>query len=226
MSEENKEPAVQFQKIYGALARINDQIEPIKKDQTNTFQGYKFRGIDQVYNLLQAIYSKEKVMPLPRVLNRISTSFDGKDGKKQFRVEQEMIFKLMSTEDGSFVEIGPIWGEALDTSDKATNKSNSAAAKYAFLMAHLIPTQDMIDADKDTPEAGATGPQDPPAIDPKDKIDDNNVKVISYAKSLKMSDLKLKEHTVTYFKGPMDYNDVTALDCKKFCEYLLANKDK
>lgn len=140
------------EKILEALAKINLAIEPIKKDQKNAFQGYNFRGIDQVYNLLQSIYSKNKVMPIPRVLQRLTSNFPAKDGKIQFKVEQEMIFKLLSLEDGSFVEIGPIWGEAMDTSDKATNKSNSAAAKYAFLMSHLIPTEDLDDGDNDHPE--------------------------------------------------------------------------
>jgi hypothetical protein len=46
-------------------------------------------------------------------------------------------------------------GEAMDSSDKATNKAMSAAYKYAALMTFAIPTEGDNDADAHTPEVVA-----------------------------------------------------------------------
>src|SRR5690606_33179119 len=44
--------------------------------------------------------------------------------------------------DGSRCTVGPVWGEALDTSDKASNKALAFAHKYAMMQTFTIPTED------------------------------------------------------------------------------------
>jgi hypothetical protein len=55
-------------------------------------------------------------------------------------------------EDGSKVTVGPIPAEGLDSGDKATNKALSAALKYALIQTFSVPTEDMAEADLETPE--------------------------------------------------------------------------
>jgi hypothetical protein len=57
-------------------------------------------------------------------------------------------------EDGSKVTVGPIPAEGLDSGDKATNKALSAALKYALIQTFSIPTEDMAEADLESPEIG------------------------------------------------------------------------
>jgi hypothetical protein len=57
-------------------------------------------------------------------------------------------------EDGSKVTVGPIPAEGVDSGDKATNKALSAALKYALIQTFSIPTEDMAEADLDSPELG------------------------------------------------------------------------
>ena len=63
-------------------------------------------------------------------------------------------------EDGSKVTVGPIPAEGLDSGDKATNKALSAALKYALIQTFSIPTEDMAEADLDSPEIGASSSKD------------------------------------------------------------------
>lgn len=55
-------------------------------------------------------------------------------------------------EDGSKVTVGPVPAEGLDSGDKATNKALSAALKYALIQTFSIPTEDMAEADFESPE--------------------------------------------------------------------------
>jgi len=58
----------------------------------------------------------------------------------------------VSCRDGSLHTV-TMFGEAMDSADKATNKAMSAAYKYACLQAFCIPTEGMM------PDADATTPQ-------------------------------------------------------------------
>ncbi len=63
-------------------------------------------------------------------------------------------------EDGSKLTVGPIPSEGLDSGDKATNKALSAAFKYMCIQTFWVPTEDIEDGDKDSPEIGK--PKDQP----------------------------------------------------------------
>lgn len=95
---------------------------------------------------------------IPRVLSHREQFGKTRAGGDNIRVMQEIIFRFYHT-DGSFLDVGPIYGEAIDTGDKATNKSNSIAHKYALVMAFCIPTKDMDDPDVSSPELPGRGKQ-------------------------------------------------------------------
>lgn len=129
-------------KVYAAIAAVTEALskEGITKSRKNQSQGYNFRGIDDIYNALASELAKNKLCILPRVLERTCEERVTKSGSTLFYVNVTVAFDFVSAEDGSKHEVITV-GEAMDSGDKATNKSQSAAYKYAALMAFCIPTE-------------------------------------------------------------------------------------
>lgn len=143
-------------KVYAAISAVMERLskEGIAKDKKNTQQGYKFRGIDDVYNALAPHLSAAKLLILPRVLSRSVTERETKNGGALFYVVLDVEFDFVSAEDGS-KHVVKVSGEAMDSGDKATNKAMSAAYKYACMEAFCIPTEGENDADAATHEVAA-----------------------------------------------------------------------
>lgn len=137
--------------VYQLIADVSAEIakEGISKDRNNQQQGYKFRGIDDVYNALAPIISKHGLVILPRILSRNSVEKLSANGKPISLVTVEAEFDFVSSHDGS-KHIVKTFGEAMDHADKATNKAMSAAYKYAAFQTFCIPTEGDNDADSTT----------------------------------------------------------------------------
>lgn len=143
--------------IYKKMSDVMKEIGPVTKDQKNTAQGFKFRGIDQFVNALYPALTKHGVFMTPRAVNftqdlKEVTRSSGKAGvDKHVSILMEYDF---FAEDGSKVTVGPIPAEGVDSGDKATNKALSAALKYALIQTFSVPTEDMAEADLESPELG------------------------------------------------------------------------
>lgn len=160
MSEENKTPAV-----YAAINRVTAELakEGIAKNRTNNQgQGFKFRGIDDVYNALAPLLASEGLCVLPRMMKRECVERTSKSGGALFFVTVEAEFDFVAAIDGS-IHTCRTFGEAMDSSDKATNKAMSAAYKYAAFQAFCIPLEGEEDGDQSSPESK-------PANAPKDSV--------------------------------------------------------
>lgn len=140
-------------KIYEAITNVMKDIGIVGKNDSNDFDHYKYRGIDAVMNALNPAMIKNKVFVTPNVI----------DSKREERVGNKgtnMMYSVLTveytfyTEDGSNVKCTVI-GEAMDRSDKSTNKAMSAAYKYACFQTFCIPTEEMQDADAESPEIGS-----------------------------------------------------------------------
>lgn len=147
------------QLIHKKMSEVMKEVGHIAKAQTNTQQGFKFRGIDQFVNALYPALTKHGVFMSPRAtlftqeLKEVVRS-SGKAGvDKHVAIMMEYDFWA---EDGSKVTVGPIPAEGLDSGDKATNKALSAALKYALIQTFSIPTVDMAEADLESPELGSS----------------------------------------------------------------------
>jgi len=137
--------------VYAAIASVMARLAEagISKERKNEQQGYKFRGIDDVYNALAPILSGAGLCILPFVKERTVTERATKSGGALFYVCVHVDFALVAAADGSSHTISVV-GEAMDSADKATNKAMSAAYKYACLQAFCIPTEGDNDADSTT----------------------------------------------------------------------------
>jgi hypothetical protein len=145
-------------KVYQAINAIQADLAKtgISKDRVNSQgSGYKFRGIDDVYNAISPLLAKHGLCILPRMLNRECTDRMSAKGGNLFYVVVEAEFDFVSAEDGSKHTV-KTFGEAMDSGDKATNKAMSAAYKYAAFQAFAIPTEGDNDADAYTHDVAPT----------------------------------------------------------------------
>jgi len=151
-------------KVYQAINKVQADLARvgISKARTNSQgAGYKFRGIDDVFNALSPLLATHGLCILPRMLARNCEERMSKSGGNLFYVTVEAEFDLVAAEDGSKHTIRT-FGEAMDSGDKATNKAMSAAYKYAAMQAFSIPTEGDNDTENHTHE-----------VMPKSKVNHN-----------------------------------------------------
>ena len=163
--------------VQGAMAAVG-----IAKTQKNTQQNYLFRGIDDVYGALAPILKEHGLCILPRVIDRNVTERTAKSGGVLFHVSLHIEYDLVSATDGSR-HVVCVYGEAMDSGDKATNKAMSAAYKTMCFQAFCIPLEGEPDADKTTPEEikPAPEPETEPLI-----TDEQRIRIFALAKELKI----------------------------------------
>lgn len=148
-------------KVYRAINAVQADLakEGIGKDRKNDQQGYKFRGIDDVYNALAPMLARHGLCILPRCTERTCVERTNAKGTALFYVTVRAEFDFVCAEDGSKHTV-TTYGEAMDSGDKATNKAMSAAYKYAAMQAFSIPTEGDNDADATTHEVAAKPKRD------------------------------------------------------------------
>lgn len=135
--------------VYAAISKVMGVLakDGIQKDRKNAQQNYQFRGIDDVYNALAPAMVECGLVVIPKCLERSSVDRESKGGGALFYVIVKASYTLVCVADGSSVEAGPFYGEAMDSGDKATNKAMSAAYKYWAMQTFAIPTNAENDAE-------------------------------------------------------------------------------
>lgn len=140
----------------------------IAKSGFNTFHKFHFRGIDDVYGALSPVLAKNKLNCKPVMLERIVDKIQSGNGdyvKTSYWVSVRMKYTFCSAVDGSETSV-EMWGEAMDTADKGTNKAASAAYKYMAFQTFCIPVKGDDDPDNEAPDptvSGSKGGQGKPA---------------------------------------------------------------
>lgn len=180
-------------KVYQAINAVQAELCKIgiAKSSTNTQgAGYKFRGIDAVYNVLSSIMAQNGLVIVPRMLGRTCEERTSKSGGALFYVTVEAEFDLVSAEDGS-KHTARTFGEAMDSGDKATNKAMSAAYKYMAFQTFAIPTEGDNDADAHTHEVARKKPS----------IDNNRL-------SKAIEQIKLGNYTTDKLRRDFDLTEV------------------
>ena len=137
-------------KIYEAISNVMKDVGVVGKGDSNDFDHYKYRGIDAVMNALNPAMIKNHVFVTPTVLESTREERAGKRGSNMVYSVLTVKYTFYTT-DGSSVECVVI-GEAMDRSDKSTNKAMSAAFKYACFQTFCIPTEEMIDSESESLE--------------------------------------------------------------------------
>lgn len=136
-------------KIYKAISSVMGEIPFIAKKRNGALN-YSFRGIDDLYNSLQRSLVKHGVFCTPEVLEEKRTERPSKSGGVLFFTTLKVKYTFYA-EDGSNI-FCTVYGEAMDSSDKSTNKAMSAAHKYALIQLFCIPTEEPKDTENDNHE--------------------------------------------------------------------------
>ena len=187
--------------VYQCIAQVSGELAKsgISKDNKNLQQGYKFRGIDDIYNALAPMLSEVGLVILPRVISRECTERTTKNGGALFYTVVEVEFDFVSSQDNSKHTV-KIYGEAMDSADKSTNKAMSAAYKYMCLETFCIPTEGDNDADATTHEVAPTI-HEVAKTTPRTKKDVVDEEESLFARSMaKIDSMNLDELTVALTK--------------------------
>ena len=156
------------EQIYGLICQAMKKVGAIGKDSVNEQQKYKFRGIDAVYNALNPVMSDLGLFICPEILEhrreerKSVKTYNGKDTETVLKYSILTIKYTIYAPDGSNVSCVVV-GEGMDSGDKASNKAMSVAMKYAMFQLLMIPTEEMVDPDRETHEvtSGAITPPEP-----------------------------------------------------------------
>jgi hypothetical protein len=209
-------------KIYEALNSIMSAIEPIAKNKRNTQQNYNFRGVDDVYAVLNPMLVANKVVITFETLSHQLNQFESKSGGALFRAIVEVKYILVHTEDNSSIEV-IIFGEGMDSGDKATPKAYSVAYKYMAFQLFCIPVDTVADVENDHHEVTPTQnkPATPKKPEPEkwlNKADKNGVITPEWANMLK----GIEMGTVTSLKQLREFYKVAKKEAEEI-EIILKN---
>ncbi len=138
--------------IFERMIAVARDVDPIAKDRKNVQQNFKYRGVDDIYNALQAVLAKHGVFAVPYVVGERTEERKSKSGSA-------LIYRVLTIdywfygEDGDWLPLpARVIGEGMDSGDKASNKAMAVADKYALLQAFKIPTDDAKDPDGESHE--------------------------------------------------------------------------
>lgn len=133
--------------IYDAIINIMSEVGSISKcKRTSGFgESFTYRGIDDVYNVLNPLMAKHGVFCCPEVLDTTREERVNKKGTVMAFVTAKVRYTFYA-KDGSSVSCVTC-GEGMDSGDKATSKALSIAMKYAMFQVFVIPTEEMPDPD-------------------------------------------------------------------------------
>ena len=134
--------------VYRAINAVAADLAQagIPKTHSNEAEGYEYRSIDDVLNRLAPLLARHRLCVLPRVLRRSASKRRGDQGATWIAVELKVAFDFISADDGSRHSV-KVFGEALDSGDKATAKAMAAAFKIAMVQSLCIPVPGNDDAD-------------------------------------------------------------------------------
>jgi hypothetical protein len=163
--------------LHRKLAEIYAAVDRIPKNGTAPTQmgGFKFVMVGDVADAIRAELSTRHITMLPEEMNLISEHVEQtKAGGSMFFQSWRVTWRFTDGESGETCTIQSI-GEGSDTHDKGAPKAQTAAMKYALLMAFLVPTgEDPEHADNPPTTRKPTPPPTPRGVAPaiQEKIDE------------------------------------------------------
>lgn len=136
--------------IDRAMIAVMNEIGAVGKTERNQQQGFAYRGIAQIYDAAHYAMAKHGVYMLPEVLECTQHERATAKGGVMFLTLMKVKYRFVAA-DGSARE-SVVYGEAMDSADKSTNKAMAAAHKYCITQSFCLPYSEMTDGDAETPE--------------------------------------------------------------------------
>ena len=129
--------------VQEAMRRVMEDVGVVGKnarmDSGGRGPSYAFRSHDDVVAAVQPALVRHGVVVTPRVVDQYREMIERDGRSAMFHVALLVEFTFTGPMGDSLQACTS--GEALDTSDKASNKAMTAAHKYALTMALSIPTE-------------------------------------------------------------------------------------
>jgi hypothetical protein len=152
--------------VLAAICEIMNAIGAIGKDKRSEHGNFKFRGIDDVMNVVAPLLRAHCVFITPHLVESTHNRFTSNGGGGLMNTVVRVKYTFTSAADGSEHVVGPIPGEGMDTGDKSTAKAMSVAMRTMLLQVFAIPTEER-DPDHDVYEVAAPGREAPRQASPK-----------------------------------------------------------
>ncbi len=149
--------------IHKALVAMQRDMDPIPKADRNKQQSYDYRSVVRVYDSMQPLLAKHGIFSTAEVVHQEHHERTERTQKGERTVTHAIVTMRYTywTEDGSSVSSAAI-GEGVDYGgDKASNKAQSIADKYALLQLFKVPFA-TVDPDRDLPPGDPGAPQTAP----------------------------------------------------------------
>ena len=147
--------------VVEALNNVMADVQSVGKNDKNTHQGFRFRGIDAVVNAVGPALRRHGVIIAPTATIHRAENATTSTGKATNAVTLIVTFTVWGP-DGDSIEV-QVSGEAMDSGDKATPKAHSVAYRTALLQLLCIPT-DEPDPDATTYERSGVPDPDPSIV--------------------------------------------------------------
>lgn len=184
--------------VQQAWSNVMGEVTHLGKDSRNAQQGFNFRGIDAVMNLVGPVLRRHGVSILPSAEDIQRRDFTTSKGTVMRETLVNVTY-IITGPDGDTL-VGSAFGEASDAGDKSTPKAMSVAYRTFLLQSLCLPT-DEADPDEFTTDRGTASPKSEEAAKTRDGLlvatDIEAVKrVFSWA-----SDKGLMEEQVTDAEG-------------------------
>lgn len=125
--------------VHQAMQAVMNDVTSLGKNQSNSHQGFKFRGIDDVMQIFGPSMRAHGLRCVP-------IDIEATQGEKQTRSSVAKTIDLIVTyrwfgPDGSHFD-SKVAAESFDSGDKATAKAMSVALRTLFLQAFCLPTNE------------------------------------------------------------------------------------
>lgn len=146
--------------VYAAFADAMSEIGAVGKDSRNE-QGWMFRGIDAVMNVVGPVFRKHGLFLIPEVLDHTLVTTPRGNKSPVISVIVKVRYTVAHVDGSSFSGVTP--GEGNDFSDKATAKAMSVALRTFLIQSLVLPTHDE-DPDAVSIERGGGQPARPEPI--------------------------------------------------------------
>lgn len=142
--------------VAQALAAVMADVPAVKKDDKNQAQGFSYRGIDGVLNVVGPALRKHGVLVLPEVLSSEHRTMQGRNSTLNV-ASVHVRYRFVGPEGDELA--CDVVAESFDAGDKAVTKAMSVAFRTALLQALAIPTHEP-DPDSVSYELGEPAPSD------------------------------------------------------------------
>lgn len=209
-------------KIYGLLVKAMQQIPVVPKGQsTESGPRFKYRGIDDLRNVIHPLFAELGIVVIPTVLDAIHDTVEktDRDGtiKIEFRARLRVQFTLYA-DDGSSVS-AVVESESIDSRDKGTMQAMSVAEKILYIALFILETGDTENEQhEDGHEDGRQSGQ-PQQSGPSKQVDgETGTPAVEVMRTKLRADIEIAMEAASYTERDV----IAARECPAFNDQILA----